>query len=108
MSGVIAVHLKPGMRLWSQTSAAAVIVVKAPADDSAELWCGGQQMVTEAPAKPAAEATAATGERVELGKRYADEAGRLELVCTAAGAGPLTLDGVVLGIKAARSLPASD
>jgi hypothetical protein len=101
------VQLKPGMRLWSQISAAAVIVVKAPAADSTELCCGGEPMVTVAPAPPPA-GTSAGGERIELGKRYTDEAGRLELVCTVAGPGPLTLDGIVLGIKAARSLPASD
>jgi hypothetical protein len=100
------VQLKPGTRLWSQTSTAAVIVVKAPAGDATELFCGGEPMVPAAPPVPPAGTSA--GERVELGKRYTDEAGRLELVCTVAGAGPLTLDGVVLGIKAARSLPASD
>jgi hypothetical protein len=106
------VQLKPGTRLWSQTSPAAVIVVKAPADGPAELWCGGEPMVTVAPATPPAATppseTAADAGRVELGKRYTDEDGRLELVCTAPGAGPLTLDGAVLGIKAARALPASD
>lgn len=99
-------QLKPGTRLWSQTSTAAVIVVKAPAGEPTGLFCGGAPMVPQAPAGPPAGPS--TEERVELGKRYTDEAGRLELVCTVAGAGPLTLDGVVLGIKAARSLPASD
>lgn len=99
-------QLKPGTRLWSQTSTAAVIVVKAPAGEPTELFCGGAPMVPQAPAGPPAGPS--TEERVELGKRYTDEAGRLELVCTVAGAGPLTLDGIVLGIKAARSLPASD
>ncbi len=110
-------QLKPGTRLWSQTSPAAVIVVKAPADGSAELWCGGEPMVAVASAAPPSAAppsatppseTAADAVRVELGKRYTDEDGRLELVCIAPGAGPLTLDGAVLGIKAARALPASD
>ena len=100
-------QLKPGTRLWSQTSTAAVIVVRAPADDAAELWCGGEPMIAGPPAGPPAGATD-NGERVELGKRYTDKAGRLELVCTVAGSGPLTLDGIVLGIKPARSLPASD
>ena len=99
-------QLKPGTRLWSQTSTAAVIVVRAPAGDDTALFCGGEPMVSAAPAEPPAET--AVGDRVELGKRYTDEAGRLELVCTVAGAGPLTLEGALLGIKAARSLPASD
>jgi hypothetical protein len=100
-------QLKPGTRLWSQTSTAAVIVVRAPADGLAEVECGGAPMAAQPPPAPPAE-TAGDDGRVLLGKRYTDEAGRLELVCTVAGAGPLTLDGVVLGIKAARSLPASD
>jgi hypothetical protein len=100
------VQLKRGMRLWSQTSTAAVIVVKAPAGEATELLCGGEPMVPAAPAVPPAET--AVGDRVELGKRYTDEAGQLELVCTVAGSGPLSLEGAVLTIKAARSLPASD
>lgn len=99
-------QLKPGMRLWSQTSTAAVIVVKAPAGDATELFCGGEPMVPTAPAESPTGTT--VGDRVELGKRYTDEAGQLELVCTVAGSGPLTLEGAVLEIKAARSLPASD
>jgi hypothetical protein len=102
-----AAALKPGTRLWSQVGTAAVIVVRAPADGSAGLRCAGEPMVTEAPAAPSAE-MAADAERLKLGKRYTDLAGRLELVCTTAGLGPLTLDGVVLEIKAARALPASD
>jgi hypothetical protein len=107
--GVNDVQLKPGKRLWSQTSSAAVIVVRAPAVDSAELWCGGQPMAAEVPTTPSTALSKETAtERIELGKRYTDAEGQLELVCTSAGAGPLTLDGRVLGIKPARNLPASD
>ena len=43
-----------------------------------------------------------------LGKRYADEASGLELLCTKAGVGTLTLDGSVLDVKSAKPLPSSD
>ena len=43
-----------------------------------------------------------------LGKRYADEASGLELLCTKAGAGTLTLDGSALEVKSAKPLPSSD
>jgi hypothetical protein len=43
-----------------------------------------------------------------LGKRYADEASGLEVLCTKAGAGTLTLDGVPLEVKSPKPLPSSD
>jgi hypothetical protein len=43
-----------------------------------------------------------------LGKRYADEDLGLELLCTKAGDGSLTLDGSPLGLKSAKPLPSSD
>ncbi|HEV7864070.1 MAG TPA: hypothetical protein VGR20_15265 [Acidimicrobiia bacterium] len=43
-----------------------------------------------------------------LGKRYADEALGLELLCTKAGAGGLFVNGAPLGRKEAKPLPSSD
>ena len=43
-----------------------------------------------------------------LGKRYADEASGLEVLCTKAGVGSLTLDGSILDVKSAKPLPSSD
>ena len=48
------------------------------------------------------------GDGPQLGKRYADEELGLELLCTRAGAGALTADGAVLGLKGAKPLPSSD
>jgi hypothetical protein len=42
------------------------------------------------------------------GKRYSDEGGLVELLCTKAGAGPLTLAGTELDVRAAKALPSSD
>ena len=42
------------------------------------------------------------------GKRYTDAAETMEFLCTKGGAGSISVDGVVLGIKAAKALPSSD
>lgn len=65
-------------------------------------------MVTAAGARPAASAGAAPGAGTLIGKRYVDASGALELLCTAAGTGPLACDGAEMEIKAAKPLPASD
>ena len=44
----------------------------------------------------------------QLGKRYADESSGIEVLCTKAGDGTLTLDGSPLEIKGAKPLPSSD
>jgi hypothetical protein len=43
-----------------------------------------------------------------LGKRYADDDLGLELLCTRAGTGALTVDGRPLLLKGAKPLPSSD
>ena len=43
-----------------------------------------------------------------LGKRYAHEASGLEVLCTKAGEGGLTVGGEPVPVKAAKPLPASD
>ena len=43
-----------------------------------------------------------------IGKRYTNEDAVVEVLCTKAGAGSFALDGVVLEIKSAKPLPASD
>jgi len=44
----------------------------------------------------------------QLGKRYADDSSGIEVLCTKAGEGTLTLDGERLEIKGAKPLPSSD
>jgi hypothetical protein len=43
-----------------------------------------------------------------LGKRYADEDAGLEVLCTKAGKGSLSLSGAPLLVKQAKPLPSSD
>ncbi|ROO84902.1 hypothetical protein EDD29_2432 [Actinocorallia herbida] len=99
---------RSGEQLASTVCGTRVVVVRAPADASGVLACGGSPMVAAASAaKPGAPTPA--GQAVTLlGKRYTDAAGTLELLCTSAGTGELTYDGEPLTLKAAKPLPASD
>ena len=44
----------------------------------------------------------------QLGKRYEHSDSGLEVLCTKAGAGPLSLEGALLRPKEAKPLPSSD
>ena len=100
-------ELKAGTRLRSATDTTEVVVVKAPAE-AIDLRCGGQPFVAidadVTPAGPAAGFDAGT----QLGKRYADEALGLELLCTKAGEGSISVGDAILEVKGAKPLPASD
>lgn len=99
--------VKPGMRLTSAVCATEVIVTKGSGD--LDLGCGGHPLVeagSEVPAGLEISPDAADG--TQMGKRYVDEDAALELLCTKPGEGSLTLGGVVLPIKGAKPLPASD
>ncbi|MGA4788956.1 hypothetical protein [Nocardia sp. AB354] len=98
--------LRPGEQLASTVCGTKVVVVRAPADASPVLTCGGSPLVPAASAPPAAPAAA---EPVTLiGKRYVDAADSVELLCTSSGSGELRCDGTPMTIKAAKALPASD
>jgi hypothetical protein len=101
-------QLRPGLKLQSAVCETQVVVVKAPADE-VEIGCGGAPMLAdgESPAgSPALDSS--LGDAAQLGKRYADEDLGLELLCTKAGAGALTVDGRALLLKGAKPLPSSD
>lgn len=101
-------ELKNGARLRSQVDATEVIVVRGLPGD-VDLSCGGHPMV-DLQATPAEGLSVAEGldGGTQLGKRYTDEAGGLELLVTKPGGGTLTLDGATLELKTAKPLPASD
>jgi hypothetical protein len=104
------VILKPGMTLVSVVDATTILVVKAPADD-VTVTCGAEPMTDPASApsgRPTTTATTAAAGGAQLGKRYTDEAGSIELLCTKGGSGVLAVDGTALTIKQAKPLPASD
>jgi hypothetical protein len=101
-------QLKTGARLKGAADDTEVIVVRAPKDE-VELGCGGHPMILLADERPAGlvlDPDLSSG--TQLGKRFADDDKGLELLCTKAGAGTLTVDGVVLSPKEAKPLPASD
>jgi hypothetical protein len=100
-------QLKAGQRLASTVCDAEVVVVKAPEGD-VEIGCGGAPMVEVGQDPERGTLDASLGDAALLGKRYADEDAGLELLCTKAGAGALTLGGTVLGLKGAKPLPSSD
>ena len=99
---------RPGEQLASTVCDTRVIVVRAPGGASPEIACGGEPMVpADTAAKPAGGAGGGADGTL-IGKRYVDDAGTLELLCTSSGSGALTCDGVPMAIKSAKPLPASD
>jgi hypothetical protein len=100
--------LRPGQKLHSAVCDAQVVVVKAPAVD-VDLGCGGAPLLDDGEeAGGSAALDPSLGEGPLLGKRYADEEVGVELLCTRAGTGALTVDGRPLLVKGAKPLPSSD
>ena len=63
--------------------------------------------ITEVPAEGGAVDPGHAGGTL-LGKRYVNEAGELELLCTKPGDGSLAVAGEALVLKEAKPLPSSD
>jgi hypothetical protein len=85
-----------------------VVVVKAPAGE-VDLRCGGHPMVLageDGPSGLGAETGLDGG--LLIGKRYTDESGDLEILCTKAGSSTLSVGDAVLDLKDAKPLPSSD
>jgi hypothetical protein len=102
-------QLKTGSRLRSAVCTTEVMVVAAPADGDVEITCGGAPMCAvgqEPPGGLSMLPDAAKG--TALGKRYVNQAGDLELLCTKPGEGSLGTGGALLTLKEAKPLPSSD
>ena len=92
----------------SAVCATEVMVILAPQGDVA-LTCGGAPMAAlggDVPEGQTIDPDAKDG--TQIGKRYVNEAGDLELLCTKPGEGSLAIDGTALAIKGAKPLPSSD
>lgn len=97
-----------GTRLRSAVCSTEVMVVAAP-DSDVELSCGGAPMIGIDEDPPAGGAVAAdAGEGTAMGKRYVNDEGDLEVLCTKAGDGSLAAGGEQLVQKDAKALPSSD
>ncbi len=102
-------RLKVGQTLRSRTDQTAVIVVRAAAEE-VEVTCGGWPMA-EAPDAPGAGGRPSAdraAEGTQLGKRYVDASGAIELLCIKPGSGTLAVNGAPLTLQAPRALPSSD
>jgi hypothetical protein len=100
-------ELRPGQKLFSGVCDAQFVVVKAPAEP-VDVGCGGRPLEPESPGDARSDVDESLGESALLGKRYADEELGLEILCTRAGEGALTVDGRLLPMKGAKPLPSSD
>ena len=99
-------QLKPGTRLESVTCDTQVVVVRAPAD-YVDVRCGGEPLQPIG-AGGERKTMTGTGDPTLTGKRYADEDLGLELLCTRAGEGWLSVGDRPLPVKGAKPLPSSD
>lgn len=99
--------VKTGARYCSRVCATQIIVVRC-LDENAELTCGGQPMSIfgEEAARTSAKEGFQGGN--ELGKRYADSSGVIEVLVTKAGEGTLGIGDLPLVRKETAQLPASD
>jgi hypothetical protein len=101
-------ELKAGGRVRSAVCTTEVMVILAPQGEVG-LACGGAPMLplgTEPPEGATIADDAKGG--TQIGKRYVNEAGDLELLCTKPGDGSLALGDAELTIKGAKPLPSSD
>ncbi len=101
-------QLRAGARLRSAVCTSEVMVVKAP-DHEVAISCGGVPVIELGAEPPAGVAIAAGADGgTQIGKRYVNEEGSLEILCTKPGDGTLAADGKALAIKSAKPLPSSD
>lgn len=97
-------ELNAGQRLKSAVCDAEVMVIKAGGGEA--LTCGGAPM--SADGSGGGEADASQMEGCQIGKRYVNDDGSLEVLCVKPGQGSLAADGEALAIKGTKKLPSSD
>lgn len=100
-------QLKAGTRMRSSVCETQVMVVMAP-DGDVELTCGGAPMIGIADEPSGGSVAPDASDGTQMGKRYTNEAGDLEVLCTKPGEGSLAAGGAALQIKGAKPLPSSD
>jgi len=100
-------QLKAGTRLRSATDACEVVVVRAPAEP-VDLRCGGHAFLAVDAEVVTQSTEAGFDQGTQLGKRYSDDELGLEVLCTKAGEGSISVGETLLDVKGAKPLPASD
>ena len=100
-------EIKAGSRLKSSVCDTQAMVIAAP-DGDLDLTCGGAPLVDVAADAAGGEVAADHKDGTQIGKRYVNEDGTLELLCTKPGEGSLALGGTSLQLKEAKALPSSD
>jgi hypothetical protein len=100
-------QLKAGTRLQSTTCDTQVVVVKAPKDE-VDVRCGGQPMVAVGEDADRVAPSAAHASGTLLGKRYVNDDAGIELLCSKAGEGSLSIGDEPVQLKDAKALPSSD
>jgi len=100
--------LKLGSKYRSAVCDTQVMVIRT-ASDAAGLSCGGVPMIGPGDDSAASGSPAAGfADGTLIGKRYIDEADRIELLCTKGGQGSLSLGTERLLVKQPKALPSSD
>jgi len=96
--------MKPGTKLKSAVCDTEVMVIKG---SDMVVDCGGKPM---GDAKPEAlgELDTAFAAGTNMGKRYVNAEGTVELLCVKAGKGSLSIGGTALQLKDSKPLPSSD
>jgi hypothetical protein len=103
----VSIQLKAGTRLRSAVDACEVVVVRAPSEP-VDLRCGGHPFHSLDEETPTVPVVTGFDGGTQLGKRYADEDLGLEVLCTKAGEGSISVGETILEVKGAKPLPASD
>jgi hypothetical protein len=96
--------MKPGSKLKSTVCDTEVMVIRG---SGAIVECGGAPMADVRPGELGA-IKPEFAQGTQIGKRYVDAAGAVELLCVKAGKGSLSIGGATLQLKDAKPLPASD
>lgn len=100
-------ELKPGSRWKSAVCDTEAVLVRPPAT-GAVPECGGVAMLPSASTRHGGTVAPGFDGGSELGKRYADAATGMEMLCIKAGPGSLGVEGRVLQRLEAKKLPSSD
>jgi len=102
------IELRPGQRLRSTACSTELVVVKG--SGPLDLRCGGAPVTVLDDAEPVADAVPSPpfDDGTLVGKRYAHDGADLEVLCTKAGAGSLSVGDERVEQRSSKPLPSSD